>query len=521
MNPVHPANRVRCGTLKNDYLRLVYCTFMKNLILASSFLLTLSLFTSCNGNGENTSEENKDTTVAAEPTGQDNLAYRWAKLALTATANDTERFRPRPTVTSRMLALVFVSIFDAWSAYDPDAIPMYMTGVEKAPEQERTLSNKEKAISYAAYYALNEYFFSDSLLFDQFMDSIGYDAGIKSTDLSTPEGIGMKAALDVIEARKNDGSNQYGEVAGFTAPYSDYTGYAPQNTPDQNKNLAHWQPKYFSDGKGGKFAPACLTPFWGNVKTLALDSSSEFRSPPPPALGSAELTAQLKEVIELQANLTNEEKALVEFMRDGPKSVQQTGHWLIFAQDVSRRDAHTLDEDVKMYFLVTMAAMDAFIACWETKMYYDYARPYSLIRSEFKGKDIQAWGGPLKGTVTIKGENWVPYSPETFVCPPFPSYISGHSTVSGACSKVLELYTGSDVFGEQVTLMPGAMTEPGITADSVTLEFPTFSETANMAGRSRVLGGYHIECENQEGLSMGRKVGQKAWEKYCYHIGKK
>ena len=49
-----------------------------------------------------------------------------------------------------------------------------------------------------------------------------------------------------------------------------------------------------------------------------------------------------------------------------------------FAQDVSKRDKHTLDEDVKMYFLSEAAAMDAFIACWDTKMTYDFARPYTL-----------------------------------------------------------------------------------------------------------------------------------------------
>lgn len=475
---------------------------------------------SCNGNSSDT-DNSYDSLTTTEPKGEQNLAYKWCKLALTATANDTERFRPRPTVTSRMLALVFVSIFDAWSAYDSDAVPMYMLDVEKRPSDEQTLKNKEEAISYAAYFALCEYFYSDSILFENFMDSLGYNPRVVSADLTSPSGIGMKAAHDVIEARSNDGSNQYGNQPNASVPYSDYTFYSPKNTPDKNVDLICWQPKYFSDGKGGKFAPACLTPHWGNVKTLALDSSSEFRSPPPPAIGSDQLNKELEEVIQLQANLTNEEKALVEFMRDGPKSVQQTGHWLIFAQDVSRRDEHTLDQDVKMYFLVTMAAMDAFIACWETKMFYDYARPYSLIRNQYKGKDIQAWGGPMKGTVSMKGENWIPYSPETFVCPPFPSYISGHSTVSGACSKVLELFTGNDTFGEKVTLMPGAMTEPGVTQDSVTLNFPTFTETANMAGQSRVLGGYHIQCENQEGLIMGRKIGEKVWQKYLFHTGQK
>ena len=142
-------------------------------------------------------------------------------------------------------------------------------------------------------------------------------------------------------------------------------------------------------------------------------------------------------------------------MRDGPKSVQQAGHWLIFAQDVSVRDKHTIDDDIKMYFLVTATAMDAFIACWDTKMTYDFARPYALVHEMYKGKKIKGWGGPGKGMIEMKGEEWRPYSPETFVCPPFPSYISGHSTVSGACSEVLKLFTGNDHFGEEVKRIPG------------------------------------------------------------------
>jgi hypothetical protein len=106
---------------------------------------------------------------------------------------------------------------------------------------------------------------------------------------------------------------------------------------------------------------------------------------------------------------------------------------------------------------------------------------------------IKAWGGPEKGITAMKGPEWRPYSPATFLCPPFPGYTSGHSTVSGACSKALELFTGSDYFGEEVNLVPGAMTEPDNLGDTVTLKFPTFTETADMAGFSRVLGGYHIQ----------------------------
>jgi hypothetical protein len=324
----------------------------------------------------------------------------------------------------------------------------------------------------------------------------------------------------VIETRLHDGANQTGTEPGSNGSiYSDYTGYTPVNSADTMHDIKHWQPKYFSDGKGGKFAPACLTPHWGKVKTLLLDSGNQFRCIPPPAIGSAQLEKEVKEVVDLQSKLSNEQKALVEFMRDGPKSVQQAGHWFIFAQDVSVRDKHTLDQDVKMYFVVEAAAMDGFIACWDTKMEYDFARPYSLVHYYFKDKTIRGWGGPGKGMIDMKGQEWRPYSPETFLCPPFPSYVSGHSSISGACAEILKLYTGNDRFGITVKRMPGQFTEPDHVGPEVTLEFPSFTQTAEMAGQSRVLGGYHIPCENVEGLKLGRNVARAVWKKYLQLIG--
>lgn len=454
-----------------------------------------------------------------QPTGENNLAYKWGKISLECTANDTEKFRPRPTVTSRILALIWTSVFDAWSRYDETASPLYLSAVSRRPAAERTLKNKEIAISYAAYRAMREYYFSDSTLLRKKMEEFGLDPDDNSTDPSTPVGIGNLAAKAVIEARLNDGSNQTGMMPGSDGTrYCDYTGYKPINTADKLNVLARWQPKYFSDGHGGKFLPACLTPHWNKVKPIALVSPDQFRPGPPPMPGSKQLADEVQEVIELQSNLTPEQKALVEFMRDGPKSVQQAGHWFIFAQNVSVRDHHTLDEDVKMYFLIEAAAMDAFIAAWDAKMYYDFARPYALVHDYYKGKTIKGWGGPDKGMISMNADEWRPYSPETFLCPPFPSYVSGHSCVSGACAETLRLFTGNDEFGEEVKLIPGALTEPDHVGEAVTLKFPTFTETANMAGQSRVLGGYHIQADNVEGLKLGRKVAGVVWDKYLEHV---
>jgi len=484
------------------------------IILLMVFMLILS---GCRG--ENRPDDNQQMQET-QPKGADNIAYQWSEMAITATANDTDKFKPRPTITSRYLGLIFVSIFDAWSRYDEKAIPVYLDGVERRPSEEQTLENKEIAISYAAYRAMNEYYYSDEELFTDFMVKLGLDPNNESLDPTTAEGIGNLAAKAVIEARKGDGANQYGEEEGSNGePYFDYTGYEPINPVDKNIDPNRWQPKYFSDGKGGKFAPGCLTPFWDKVKPVTLKSGNQFRPGPPPKIGSKQLEEEVKEVIEMQANLTDEQKALVEFMRDGPQSVQQAGHWLKFAQEVSLRDNHTLDEDVKMFFYNQVVAMDAFIASWDSKMYYDFARPYALVHKYYDQQKIKAWGGVGKGMMEMDGNQWRPYSPDTFLCPPFPSYTSGHSTISGGCAEALKLWTGSDEFGSEVEIVAGYLTEPNNLGDTVTLKFPTFTKTAEMAGISRVLGGYHIQSDNVAGLELGRDVAHEAWKFYQSHIG--
>jgi hypothetical protein len=462
----------------------------------------------------------KTPVQRSEPTGKDNLAYKWGEVAMDCTADDTEKFKPRPTVTSRYLGLIWTAVFDAWSRYDERANPVYLKKVDRRPAAERTLHNREIAISYAAYRTMMEYYDFDSVLLTAKMKEFGFDPGNHSQDPATAAGIGNLAAKTVIDARMMDGSNQTGTVSGSDGtPYADYTGYAPVNSADSLVDLRRWQPKYFSDGKGGKYAPGCLTPQWNRVKPLLLNSADQFRPPPPPQLGSAKINGEIKQVVEMQATLTNEQKALVEFMRDGPKSVQQAGHWFIFSEYVSIRDHHTLDQDVKMYFLVESAAMDAFIACWDAKMFYDFARPYTLVHDYYQNQIIKIWGGPDHGMIVDKGQKWRPYSPDAFLCPAFPAYVSGHSCVSGACSEALRFFTGGDYFGDEVKRVPGALTEPNHQGDTVTLRFPSFSLAADMAGLSRVLGGYHIQSDNVEGLKLGRSVGHFAWRKYLHYVG--
>jgi hypothetical protein len=428
-----------------------------------------------------------------------------------------------------MLAIIVTAMYDAWAAYDEQAVGTRLGDKLRRPPAERTLANKEKAIAYATYRALLDLFPEDAAWLAAQMRQYGFDPNDASTNLSTPQGVGNTAAAAVIDYRHHDGANQLGDEAGSTGvPYSDYTFYKPLNPPDKIIDPDCWQPIPFDDGKGGKVTPGFLTPHWYRVKPFALKRSDQFRPPPPPKAASQQLRKEVDEVLAFNANLTLEQKAIVEFMRDGPRSTGQSGHWLRFAQDVSRRDNHDIDRDVKLFFAVGNVAMDAFIAAWEAKRYYDTSRPWTLVRYYYGGKKVLCWGGPGGGCLMRPAEEWHPYSPSTFITPPFPGYVSGHSTVSAACAKTLELFTGSDNFGETERRVAGSLTEVGFAPSimqmiegkppgdipptaEVVLKLPTFSATAEMAGISRVMGGYHIQSDNVEGLELGRKVALYVW----------
>lgn len=439
------------------------------------------------------------------------LATRWLDVALEVTANDVDRVGAKPTVQSRALGIAVTAMYDAWAAYDDRAVGTRLGAAIRRPVPERTERNREVAISYAMYRVLLDLYPADSSYVRQQFTGMGYDPGQTSEAPETPAGVGNRVARALLAFRHRDGANQLGdEVGSAGAPYSDYTYYRPVNAADRVIDPDRWHPLPFVSKDKGTFFVDFLTPHWYRVQPFGLQHPAQFRAPPPPLYGSAQLEREVEEVIDLNANLTPERKAIVEFMRDGPRSTGQAGHWLKFAQLVSARDRNDLARDVKMYFAVGNTAMDAFIASWETKRYYDSSRPWTLVRQYKRGQTIKGWGGPDRGTIDMPSELWHPYSPADFVSPPFPAYVSGHSAVSGACARMLELFTGSDTFGQVEVRRPGIITEtPG---DPVSLPLPTFSATAEMAGISRVMGGYHIQADNVEGLAMGRKVATYLWD---------
>ncbi len=228
-----------------------------------------------------------------------------------------------------------------------------------------------------------------------------------------------------------------------------------------------------------------------------------------------------------------------------------------------------LEWDVKVYFALGGALHDCAVSAWGIKGWYDSARPVSAIRYmadhgqcsssqspsfDVRGIDlrpglielvtaettapggrhahlagsegkiaIKAWRGPTfvkdpavdtAGAGWILAENWWPYQRPSFVTPPFPGYVSGHSTYSRAGATVMTLLTGSEYFpgglGEfHCAKNQFLVFEEGPSVD-VTLQWAKYKDASDQCSLSRIWGGIHPPFDDIPGRRIGQKVGEDA-----------
>jgi hypothetical protein len=456
----------------------------------------------------------------------DNVVLRWNEQLL-----ETIRKNPPntgPTVTARALGVVHTAMYDAWAAYDPVAKGTRLGGSLRQPATEHTLANKSKAISFAAYKTLI-FMFPDGVYhrqaaYDAQMAALGY--AINGTDTSQAAMVGYAAADAVIQYRSNDKSNQLG-----TPAYSDTTSYTSPNDWNSVPEIWRWQrlctltPAGITAGApptptSGTCGPPNyarqnpLTPQWGQVTPFALGLPNQYQlSGPPKNADGSYSTVDIQKLIDFAANLDDTKKSKAEYWADGPFSVFPPGHDFIFAQALSRRRNQSLDTDAKLFFMLGNAMMDASIASWYQKYKYDYVRPITAIRNHpsFKNKMVNSWLGPNKGFGMVEGSKWMPYQALNVVTPPFPEYVSGHSTFSGAGAYILATFSSSgDTFGAQVIIPRGwSKFESNTPTADVKLSWPTFTHASYEAGDSRRWGGIHFFTGDNHGRSLGRQVGSK------------
>jgi PAP2 superfamily len=468
------------------------------------------------------------------PCDGDDVVLKWNEQLLETIRKDPPG--TGPTVSSRALGVIHTAMYDAWSAYDPAKATLPNGNTEQPPSAVND-ANKSKAISFAAYKTLVDLFpYRESVYASQMATLYG---STWATDISAPATIGRNAAQAVINYRHSDGSNQASPNAQNKVTYpctpqnATPCPYQPSTPWYETPTQWRWQQLCVPLPPSGSTTCASpsavqqpLAPQWGNIKPFASLTALLTKIPPPPKT-TADIDAALADTDLSGPDSASSErkKVTAEYWADGPQSEFPPGHMGVFGQYLCRKRGINLDNDVKFFFTLGNAVMDAGIASWWVKYRYDFWRPITAIRYQYPNRDVTSWIGPnapntINGFGTVKGKDWKPYQADNVVTPPFPEYVSGHSTFSAAGNVVLVGFTGSDNFGGSITISATkpdgtywSKIEPGLPVNPVRLYWSTFTALANEAGTSRRYGGIHFRSGDSQGRSLGNMVGQNVWSK--------
>jgi hypothetical protein len=231
-----------------------------------------------------------------------------------------------------------------------------------------------------------------------------------------------------------------------------------------------------------------LHPCWGQQRTFVLVNAWEREPIGHPAFdtdpGSAFYSAAL-DVYNTTgvggANLSADQLAIANYWADNPGATgTPPGHSVsMTTRALESKPAYDrLDFAAEAYARIGVAVADAFILCWRVKFETHLMRPNTYIIANID----PLWTSPV-GT------------------PNFPTYLSGHSTQSGAAAAVL-----TDLFGNM------AFTDTTHSVLNPTLGFTdrsyaSFFDACNEAKISRLYGGIHYGFDNQDGFDTGVNIG--------------
>lgn len=390
--------------------------------------------------------------AAGGPAAAESVLTEWMPTIL----EEVRETHPDPTAASRFAAVTFTAAYEAWAAYDPVAMGAVTGNVLDGTGGEATDENRAEAIAHAIGHAM------PSLAVrwiptDEAMAELGY----AREDGTLPAILGKRIAAALLDTRRTDGANHL-------HMYQDTTNYMVADPSE----LSTWQPIIFQDE-----LQEAVTPHWARVTPFALKHAAAFRPPPPPAVGTPAFDAEKEELLQILRDLTLEQRATAEFWI--PYDGSPTSHLLELAWELSEERGLTLEQDVKLFFLLSNALFDAGIAAWDAKYHYNYVRPETAL------------------------ERFTPY----IDTPAFPEYVSGHSAFTAVWAVAMEGFFGAPDYGYEhrvrflealnLPLVPGAL-----------LRFETFWDAAESSGASRLYGGVHWPIGNREGLILGRKVGE-------------
>ena len=416
------------------------------------------------------------TTAFMSPAAA-NEVLTWNETALKVSKADGQNNMQE----TRTLAMVQGAVHDALNAISRRYAPYYFEG----PGQ--TSASPDAAVAAAAHTVLvgvvpsfgtpAQKITALAMAEDAYMTSLSRMAN----DAAKTQGVavGRAAGAAMLTLRKDDGATK-------DTPYTPGTGLGkwrphpnpdPPNPPIANADLARG------------YAPSSV-PGWGNVTPFTLLSASQFWLPGPPALTSETYAKDYQDVKSLggQASTarTPEQTEIARFWFQGPSSMH-----LIARTVAAQRNLDAWDS-ARLLGLMSMVIADGYIAGFKIRYVYDFWRPVTAIREgDTDGNDATA-GDPSWNSLQNT--------------PAVSDYPSTQSTFSGAVAEVLAGVLGTD----QVSF---ALTS-GSPFAGIKRAFTSFSQAARESADSRVYAGIHFRTACKDGLTLGRKIAQRALALY-------
>ena len=244
--------------------------------------------------------------------------------------------------------------------------------------------------------------------------------------------------------------------------------------------------------KAGQYVPTatmvCST--WPTMRPFALESPSQFRPGPPPALDSHEWAADYNEIKDVggktSSTRTAQQTEVARFwLMTGPQAYHPLARQIILNRHMD------LVDSARSMAVFALTLTDAYIAAFDAKYKYEFWRPVTAIRN----------GDVDDNPATVQDPTWQPLD----ATPMHPEYPCAHCIQSSAARVVLESLAAGQGIPE---LSLTSLTAPGITHRWSNLEDFT-TEVAN----ARIWAGFHYRFSTRVGTTLGRQVAQ-------YVIGK-
>ena len=357
-------------------------------------------------------------------------------------------------VTTRVTALVQAAVFDAangvYKRYTPVHVP------PTAPNG----ASARAAVVQAAYASLIK-------LFPTQKPTLDLQLAASLVNLADEDGTFGQS----VERGLNWG--QY--VADQIWAWRSTDGFTP-NPPAfvGGTNIGQWRPTppAFASGAAPQFA--YMTPW-------VIPSQTQFLTPGPPALTSAQYTADFSES-KLMGSTNSAARTADQTLFSIFWNGNTAGFWNRTAVQVAEHYDLSLLEKAHLLALMNLAEVDAIICCWQAKYTYVFWRPITAVAlADFDGN-----------ADTVADPTWTPL----LITPSHPEYPSGHSVASGASPAVLAAFFGDgNEFSVTSELTPG-----------VTRNFSSFSGAELEIRDARVFGGIHYRTACIDGQALGRRV---------------